>query len=137
MMNIWQPAAVAWAGPFDPASLPLYGFYDWVKYYAYTPGIGDNFTLQWTDNCDSWDQSRWDKATHTFDGNNAVFVPDNVVFQKGYMILCLTMPNATGFRGNVIVDLDVDPPYLVWARAEDNAFKVFFSEEVERARRRP
>jgi hypothetical protein len=133
MMNIWQPTAVAWAGSFDPASLPLYGFYDWVKYYAYTPGVGDNFTLQWTDNFDNWDQSRWDKATHTFDGNNAQFIQDNAAFKNGYLILCLTMPNATGFRGNVIVDLDVDPPSLVWARAEDNKLKVFFSEEVERA----
>ncbi|MGH7594951.1 MAG: family 16 glycosylhydrolase [bacterium] len=133
MMNIWQPTAVAWAGLFNPASLPLHGFYDWVKYYAYTPGVGDNFTLQWTDNFDNWDQNRWSKATHTFDGNDAVFIPDNVVFRNGYMILCLTMPNATGYRGGVIVDLDVDAPYLVWARAEDNTFKVFFSEEVERA----
>ncbi len=133
MMNIWQPTAVAWAGLFNPASLPLHGFYDWVKYYTYTPGVGDNFTLQWTDDFDDWDQNRWGKATHTFDGNNAVFIPDNVVFRNGYMILCLTMPNATGYRGGVIVDLDVDPPYLVWVRAEDNTFKVFFSEEVERA----
>ncbi len=132
MMNIWQPTAVAWAGAFDPASLPLYGYYDWVKYYAYTPGVGDNFTLQWTDNFDNWDQNRWGKATHTFDGNNAQFIQDNAAFKNGYLILCLTAPNATGFRGNLIVDLDVDPPYLVWARAEDNTFKVFFSEEVER-----
>lgn len=132
MMNIWQPTAVAWAGAFDPASLPLYGFYDWVKYHAYTPGVGDNFTLQWTDNFDNWDQSRWDKATHSFDGNNAQFIQDNAVFKNGYLILCLTMPNATGFRGNLIIDLDVDAPYLVWARAEDNTFKAFFSEEVER-----
>lgn len=133
MMNIWQPTAVAWAGGFDPASLPLYGFYDWVKYYAYTPGVGDNFTLQWTDNFDNWDQSRWDKATHTFDGNNAQFIQDNAAFKNGYLILCLTMPNATGFRGNVIVDLDVDPPSLVWARDEDNKLNVFFSEEVDQA----
>ncbi|RIK59554.1 hypothetical protein DCC62_28620 [candidate division KSB1 bacterium] len=132
MMNMWQPTAVAWAGAFDPNTLPFYGYYDWVKYYAYTPGEGDNFTLQWTDNFDNWDQSRWDKATHTFDGNNAQFIHDNIVFRNGYMILCLTTPEATGYRGGTIIDLDINPPYLVWARAEANRFLAFFSEEVEK-----
>ncbi len=131
MMNIWQPDAAAWVGPFDAAGLPFHGFYDWVKYSAYTPGVGDNFTLQWTDNFDSWDQSRWDRATHTFDGNNAQFLPDNIVFRNGYLILCLTNPSATGYRGGVIVDLDLDPPYLVWARAEEKRLVASFSEELE------
>lgn len=131
MMNMWQPSAVAWVGPFDPAGLPFHGFYDWVKYSAYTPGVGDNFTLQWTDNFDNWDQSRWDRATHTFDGNNAQFLPDNIVFRNGYLILCLTNPNAIGYRGGVIVDLDLDPPYLVWARAEEKRLIASFSEELE------
>lgn len=133
MMNMWQPNSVAWAGAFDPNTLPFYGFYDWVKYYAYTPGEGDNFTWQWTDDFDNWDQSRWDKATHTFDGNNAQFIHDNIVFRNGYMILCLTTPEATGYRGSTIIDLDINPPYLVWARAEANRFLVYFSEEVEAA----
>ncbi len=132
MMNMWQPNFVAWAGAFDPATLPFYGYYDWVKYYAYTPGVGDNFTLQWTDNFDSWDQNRWDRATHTFDGNNSQFIPENIVFRNGYLILCLTTPEATGYRGGTILDLDITAPYLVWARAEEDKFKVFFSEEVEK-----
>lgn len=131
MMNMWQPNFVAWAGFFDPATLPFYGYYDWIKYYAYTPGVGDNFTLQWTDDFNGWDQSRWDKATHTFDGNNAQFIPENIVFQNGYMILCLTTPQATGYRGAAILDLDITPPYVIWARAEDDKFKVFFSEDVQ------
>lgn len=133
MMNIWQPNYVNWVGPFDPAGLPFYGFYDWVKHSSYTPGVGDNFTLQWIDNFDSWEQSRWDRATHTFDGNNAQFIADNAVFRNGYLILCLTSPSATGYRGGVVVDLDLDPPYLVWARAEEKRFIAFFSEELEQA----
>ena len=132
MMNIWQPNAVAWAGPFDPVTLPFYGYYDWVKYYAYTPGTGDNFTLNWTDTFNSWDQNRWAKATHTFDGNNAQFIPENIEFRNGYMILCLTTPTETGYHGSTILDLDIDPPSLLWARAEPDNFKVFFSEEVEK-----
>jgi len=49
MMNIWPPDNVGWAGTFDPDVLPVYAYYDWVKYYSYTPGSGANFTLQWTD----------------------------------------------------------------------------------------
>ena len=67
MMNIWQPAYVDWAGAFDPASLPVYAYYDWVKYYAYTPGTGDNFTIQWTDDFNSFNGARWQKATHSWD----------------------------------------------------------------------
>lgn len=131
MMNIWQPTAVSWVGPFDPAALPFHGFYDWIKYSAYTPGVGDNFTLQWTDNFDNWDQSRWDRATHTFGDNNAQFLPDNIVFRNGYLILCLTSPSATGYRGSTIVDLDLDLPYLVRARAEEKRLVALFSEELD------
>lgn len=131
MMNIWQPIYVDWAGAFDPNILPVYGYYDWVKFYEYTPGEGDNFTLMWVDNFNSWDLLRWDKATHTWSGNNALFTPDNVVFQDGYMILCLTMPGATGYHGGAVVDDDVDPPYWVRARAQAASVQVYFSEAVE------
>ena len=40
MMNIWQPIWEDWVGPFDSDILPVYAFYDWVKYYAYTPEQG-------------------------------------------------------------------------------------------------
>ena len=52
MMNIWQPTAKL-VGEFDPDILPVYAFYDWVKYYAYVPGSGNagsdnNFIELWT-----------------------------------------------------------------------------------------
>ncbi len=131
MMNIWQPDYVDWAGMFDPGILPVYGYYDWVKFYDYTPGQGDNFTLAWTDDFDSWDLLRWDKATHTWFGNNALFTPDNIVFQDGYMMLCLTMPQSTGYQGGAVVDEDVHPPYLIWAHADVDKVQVYFSEAVE------
>ena len=131
MMNIWQPIYVDWVGSFNPAVLPLYGMYDWVKYYSYTPGVGDNFTLQWSDDFNQWDQSRWDRATHTFEGNNAQFIPENVAFQDGYLIICLTNAAPTGYNGGPVIDQDVDAPYLAWARAEPDRFQIFFSEELE------
>ena len=95
MMNIWQPIWEDWVGPFDESILPVYAFYDWVKYYTYTPGTGDygsdnNFTLDWVDDFDYFDSDRWEKATHTWTANNAQFVQENAVLQYGYLILCLT-----------------------------------------------
>ena len=105
MMNIWQSTNTDWVGQFDPDILPVYAFYDWVKYYAYVPGSGNtgtdnNFIQLWEDNFDFYDTARWTKATHTWNGNNADFIHDNVVFQSGYMILCLTTPSNTGYSGD-------------------------------------
>ena len=130
MMNVWQPSSVDWAGAFAPAQLPVYAYYDWVKYYAYTPGAGDNFTLQWTDDFTSFDAARWQKATHTWDGNNAQFVTENAVIRDGYLILCLTGNTTSGYAGGTVPDVDVDAPRLVSARAYDSTIVVRFSEQV-------
>jgi hypothetical protein len=132
MMNIWQPNYVDWAGTFNPVNLPVYAYYDWVRYYAYTPGIGDNFTLQWTDDFTSFDPLRWQKATHTWDGNNSQFVQENVAFNNGYMILCLTDSLHSGYGGGAVVDADIDPPYLISARASYQSVRVLFSEVLDR-----
>jgi len=104
MMNIWPSTNAAWAGPFYDAWLPIYAFYDRVSYYAYVPGTGNtgtdnNFILLWDDNFDTWDTNRWQKASHTFDSNNCDFIPENAVLQDGYLILCLTQPENTGYNG--------------------------------------
>ena len=132
MFNIWPPDYPDWVGRLNPASLPVYAYYDWVKYYAYTPGVGDNFTLQWQDDFATYDQQRWQKATHTWQENNSQFIPENVVHKDGYVVLCLTHPQQIGYRGGAIVDRDVDPPYLVWAHAAQNIVHVYLSEAVEK-----
>jgi len=131
MMNIWPPDAVSWVGILNPASLPLYAYYDWVKYYEYTPGTGDNFTLLWHDDFTVWNQARWSKGTHTWYGNLCDFIPQNAVFQDGYMTLCLTDAINIGYSGAPIVDEDLDPPYMVWARVFSDYILVFFSEPVD------
>ena len=93
MMNIWNPLFENWAGIFNPDALPAFSYYDWVSYYSYTPGTGNygtgnNFTHDWTDNFDSWDTNRWDKATHTFNGNGCDFIQENAVFIDGKLVLC-------------------------------------------------
>ena len=111
MMNIWQPIYEEWVGPFNPGILPVYAFYDWVKFCAYVPGTGNtgtdnNFIQLWEDEFDNWDTNRWQKANHTFYGNNCDFIYENVVFQDGYMILCLTTPSDTGYNeGSLSIDL--------------------------------
>ncbi|MBJ12994.1 MAG: hypothetical protein CMG62_07970 [Candidatus Marinimicrobia bacterium] len=105
MMNIWQPIYDDWVGDFNPSILPVYAFYDWVKYYAYVPNSGNagtdnNFILFWEDEFDFYDTSRWSKANHTWDGNNSDLIYSNVVFESGYLILCLTTPQDTGYNGD-------------------------------------
>jgi len=104
MMNIWQPIWEDWVGVFDPSILPIYAFYDWVRYSSFTPGSGNtgtdnNFTFQWIDNFDYFNQGRWQKATHTWNGNNSQFVQQNAVLQDGYLILCLTDDMSYGYTG--------------------------------------
>lgn len=129
MMNIWQPQYENWAGVFDPLTLPAFAYYDWVSYYAYTPGsgnygTGNNFTHVWTDDFNSWDTTRWDKATHTFGGNNSDFIQENAVFKDGNLILCLTNSTNIGYT-------DVAPPSLLYARASEGKVTAVFSEEVD------
>lgn len=101
MMNIWQPIYTNWTGPFDPRILPLYAQYDYVRYYDFTPGRGtagtdNSFTLRWTENFDDFNPDRWERAAHTWDANNALFVPENVFFRNGIMFLGLTLPEQAG-----------------------------------------
>ena len=128
MMNIWQPTWVDWVGEFDSDILPVYAFYDWVKYYAYVYGSGNtgtdnNFILLWEDDFDSWNTARWQKATHTFDNNNVDFIEENVVFQYGHMILCMTTPSNTGYNGDPLdIELNGVPGSISVGNAYPNPF---------------
>jgi len=104
MMNIWQPIWEDWVGEFDDSILPVYAYYDWVKYYSYTPGEGlygsnYDFSFNWEDNFDYFNNQVWQKATHTWSANNAQFVEQNSVMQDGFLILCLTDNNSYGYSG--------------------------------------
>ena len=129
MMNVWNPLYPNWAGVLDRATLPAFAYYDWVSYYSFTPdsgnyGTGNNFTFSWTDNFDSWDTDRWQKATHTFYGNGVDFIRENAVFQDGKLILCLTDSVNFGYT-------DITPPSVLWARSNStDKITVMFSEEV-------
>lgn len=96
--NIWSSDAVSWVGAFDEAALPAYQFVDWIKFYRYENG---EFVLDWTDEFDSFDTTRWAKADWTFGGNRVDFVPQNVVVKDGTLVLALTKEGQTGFDGRV------------------------------------
>ena len=40
-MNLWAVSLPTWTGEWDPSALPGMSKYDYVKYYEYTPGLGD------------------------------------------------------------------------------------------------
>ncbi len=106
-MNIWIAEWVDWVGEFLGGTMPQYQYVNWISYAKYTPGKGDNgsdFTADWRDDFNKFDDTRWGKANWTFDGNLVEFSPDNVVVKKGYLILCLTYESKTGFRGEVPED---------------------------------
>ncbi|MFB0517527.1 MAG: family 16 glycosylhydrolase [Candidatus Neomarinimicrobiota bacterium] len=129
MMNTWIPTYPNWSGEWNQAILPVFHYYDWVSYASYDSGSGNtgtnnNFTLQWKDDFHSWDTARWAKATHTWEGNNVDFTPENVVLDNGCMILCLTDSVNTGY-------IDNNPPTVIWARASGSTVTALFSEDVD------
>ncbi len=129
MMNVWNPTYPNWAGQWNENVLPAFAYYDWVSYSSFTPDSGNtgtdsNFTFQWKDEFDSWDQTRWEKATHTFNGNGSDFLPDNAVFKDGKLILCLTKETALGYTDNVAPNVNV-------VRAEKDGILIVFTEEVD------
>ncbi|WP_235298686.1 family 16 glycosylhydrolase [Portibacter marinus] len=63
-MNIWPADFEDWVGVWDPSVMPRSASYDYVKYYRYSPdngntGTDNHFTLEWEDEFDLLDTSRW------------------------------------------------------------------------------
>src|SRR3954452_5906214 len=99
--NAWASDSTGWAGALDDAALPAYQFVNWIKYYRYDSG---QFVLDWTDDFDSFDTTRWSAGNWTFEGNLVDFDPANAVVQDGTLILAITKEGATGFTGTVPID---------------------------------
>ena len=129
MMNLWVPVYEDWVGKWNEDIIPRFAYYDNVAYYEHTPGTGshgtgNNFTLKWKDEFDSFDSSRWEKATHTFSGNRVKFEPGNVVFKDGKMILCLTYGNAFGYQDSI-------KPKALYGYKTNDIVTIRFSEELD------
>ena len=110
--NLWSSESANWVGAFDESKLPLFQFINWVKVYKYTPGQGPNgsdFTLDWTDNFDTFDGTRWGKGDWTFDGNRVDLTDKNIYSRDGMLILALTRKGQESFNGQVPQDDEPKP----------------------------
>ena len=110
--NIWSSESAEWVGQFDESKLPLFQFINWVKVYKYTPGQGENgsdFTLDWTDNFDTFNSARWSKGNWTFDGNRVDLTPNNIYSKDGMLILALTRKGQESFNGQFPKDNEPEP----------------------------
>jgi beta-glucanase (GH16 family) len=107
--NLWSSESAQWVGEFDESALPLFQFINWVKVYKYTPGTGEDgsdFTLDWQDDFNTFDNSRWGKGEWTFDGNRVNLTARNAYTKDGMMILALTLNGREHFGGAVPTDPD-------------------------------
>ena len=78
--------------------MPGMSRYDYVKYYAYTPGTGNagtsnNYTLEWVDDFDTLDATRWDQSEDGSVGPLCTFRGANVEVVGGELQLTITEPN--------------------------------------------
>jgi hypothetical protein len=99
IMNLWAAEVEDWVGPWDPASMPLQSDYDYVRYYAYTPGSGDagtgnNFSLTWEDHFDELNTDLWTVEDYGgFGGNYCTFKTSGVDFANGLLHLKMEAPD--------------------------------------------
>lgn len=105
--NLWSSENASWVGAFDESKLPLFQFINWVKVYKYTPGEGEggsDFTLDWTDNFDTFDDTRWGKGDWTSEGNRVDLTDESVYCMNGMMILALAPKGQESFNGSMPLD---------------------------------
>ncbi|SHL12380.1 family 16 glycosylhydrolase [Fibrobacter sp. UWEL] len=110
--NLWSSESVDWVGAFDDNKLPIFQFINWVKRYKYTPGQGpdgSDFTLDWTDDFDTFNSQRWSKGDWTFDGNRVDLTDKNIYSKEGMLILALTKKGQEMFNGQVPKDNEPSP----------------------------
>ena len=112
--NLWSHEDAGWVGTWNDDILPVYQFINWVKTYKYTPGEGPNgsdFTLDWKDDFETFNQSRWSVGDWTFDGNRVDISPNNVYAKNGMVIIALTKKGQENFSGQVPQDPEGDAEF--------------------------
>ncbi len=113
LMNLWAVDNESWAGIWDPSIMPVSSYYDFVRYYEYTPGEGNigtnnNFTFRWEDSFDSFDESLWNiEEFGGFSGNFCTFTPSGVAVENGLLILSILEPDSNQSTVDVTFTVDM------------------------------
>ena len=85
-MNFWTPTFHAWGAEFTGEDMPWYLLFDYVEAYKYNHDTKD-FSLDWRDDFNEFDQSRWHKLSGTFEANSSIFYPQNVYTANGNLVI--------------------------------------------------
>lgn len=94
--NLW-PGDASFGGNFNPASLPVHQYVDWVQFSAYE---GGEFKLEWREEFEgSTLPSGWLTGTWGSPKNRSTHASENVTFMDGYAVLSLTADDARGPAG--------------------------------------
>ena len=113
-MNLWPAIWESWVGEWDENDTPKHAFYDYVKYYEYSPGNGNygtnnDFLINWVDNFNQLDIQIWsDNSNGSFNGNLCSFLPSNTNFYNGHLILSLTDVNESIECNEINGDINLD-----------------------------
>jgi len=95
IMNLWVSEYEDWVGPWDPSIMPVESYYDYVRFYEYTPGNGNagtanNFTFEWEDDFLYLDSYLWEVEEYgEFEYNYCTFKSSSVEFSGGNLIFQL------------------------------------------------
>lgn len=87
--NLWAANIEEWVGPIESEAFPVYQWVDWLGVYRYSPDSGE-FELDWVDEFDHFDDTRWGKANWTFAENACDFSRENLQFEGGMLRMALT-----------------------------------------------
>ena len=85
-MNFWTPTFHSWGQGFNAADMPWYVLYDYVEVFVYNQHL-DEFEFHWRDDFNSFDSSRWHKASGGFEGNSSLFYPQQVFTADGNLVI--------------------------------------------------
>ena len=85
-MNFWTPTFHSWGKGFDAADMPWYVLYDYVEVYKYNAERNE-FDLDWRDDFNAFDTTRWHKASGSFETNSSTFSPENVYTENGNLVI--------------------------------------------------
>jgi hypothetical protein len=122
--NIWAANVASWVGWFDTNRLPLYGFVQYVRHYAYQSGSG-TFSSNPDFNDEFANLDNFYVSTHTFGENYADFATSNIGIINGTLCMALTTAAAPGLATSVPADGDTPPPcdpVVIPARIEAEDF---------------